>query len=673
MSQKSLFPHHNIDWTIARIESKLQNLGGSDPGLRLELSRVLLSSGLFHKGGEGACAKALGQAKKVLQESGESVEALTLAGMSLLGMDRPESAERYLRKAESLDPNRADLQLALGSLSRALGREDEMLSFLERACQLSTDAWEPHLYLGTSLLRIGRRYGSMRFIERAQYHLVQAQNMDPMAERNPELLHDMGLACLLTGRLREAEKFFNRLRDEPKKEAVARFHLGLVAYRLGKHNNSINHFRQYLQHKPDDPGVLARMAQAWFQVGDYSRAREACRKALLVEPYHLMARRVLGRTLLKEGDDVEALRVFRETLREYPEHMPIYAEIIRTHRENGNEHWLEQALQVEVSNYDLQPMGGKIDARRLTWDRIRIILDEFRALRSTHALTILNAIDHTQDENLRFMLWEAACGMVESHVANETSSSLRSPGSSYSIRLGEAAASLGQVIPEHILTAGLDITEQDLQRAATDRYDPAHDVSQHRQNLDKERNNARGYQSLLLLSIASKESESGRALLQEWASNADDEMSKVARLGLAILGDAEAVRDLQRSARSREELDVFASFKRSIEPDPLLLPRRRLLQDGTSKCRSCGRSHEQVSHMLAGGGNVICDICISETWINRSKLPSPDEAICSICGRTHFESQGIYRTGEVDICSQCTQFSLGTREREAVERHFSGR
>ena len=103
MSQKSLFPHHNLDWTVARIESKLQNLGGSDPTLRLELSRVLLSSGLFHKGGEGACAKALGQAKKVLQESGDSVEALTLAGMSLLGMDRPESAERYLAKAQAID------------------------------------------------------------------------------------------------------------------------------------------------------------------------------------------------------------------------------------------------------------------------------------------------------------------------------------------------------------------------------------------------------------------------------------------------------------------------------------------------------------------------------------------------------------------------------------------
>ena len=97
---------------------------------------------------------------------------------------------------------------------------------------------------------------------------------------------DLGIAALLTGRIREAERFFNRLREDPKYEATARLHLGQVAYKLGKHNNAINHFRQYLNYKPDDATVIARMALAWFQLEDYQRAREACHQAMLVEPFN---------------------------------------------------------------------------------------------------------------------------------------------------------------------------------------------------------------------------------------------------------------------------------------------------------------------------------------------------------------------------------------------------
>ena len=163
MSKKSsLFPHQKLELRINRLESQLQNQQVNDPAIRLELARITLSIGLFHQGGEVPCARALGQAKKVLREDPSSIEALTIAGLSLIGMDRPESAQRHIERALSLDANRADLQLAAGYLARSQGRFEDMIGHLERACKLSPQAWEPHLFLGGSLLAIGRKESELR-------------------------------------------------------------------------------------------------------------------------------------------------------------------------------------------------------------------------------------------------------------------------------------------------------------------------------------------------------------------------------------------------------------------------------------------------------------------------------------------------------------------------------
>ena len=135
-----------------------------------------------------------------------------------------------------------------------------------------------------------------------------------------------------TGRSKEAQRFFIRLRENPDHASIAKFHLGQVAYESGKYNNAIQHFRAYLRERPDDTNVLAQMAMAWFQMGDFSKAREACHKALMVDPEHLQARYALGCTLLEEGDPAEATKVFRDTLRDHPEHMPTYVEMVRTRR-----------------------------------------------------------------------------------------------------------------------------------------------------------------------------------------------------------------------------------------------------------------------------------------------------------------------------------------------------
>ena len=94
----AVFPHAKLDWTISKLEEKTQ-AQPEDLDARLELSRCMLSRGWMHGGGESDCNEALALARRVLQDDPTSVTALVVAGAALVGMDRPDAAEKYLNQA----------------------------------------------------------------------------------------------------------------------------------------------------------------------------------------------------------------------------------------------------------------------------------------------------------------------------------------------------------------------------------------------------------------------------------------------------------------------------------------------------------------------------------------------------------------------------------------------
>jgi tetratricopeptide (TPR) repeat protein len=664
---QSLFPHQKLDWTISRLEERVER-APDDPALLLELARAILSRGLYHGGGERDCSQALAMTRKALSDDPSNVEGLVTAGLCLIGMDRGMGAHRYLDQAMGIDAERADLRLALGKLEQLNHEHGNAVKQLEMACRISPELWEAHLELGRALMLLARQQGHpRRLVERAQYHLVQALKRDPGTEQSTLLLKDLGVSCMLTARYREAEKFFTRLRDHERYKHTATYHLGLVAYELGKYKNAIQHFRQFLRDKPDDAAVLARMAMAWFQLGEHSRAREACHQALMADPDNVEARYALGCTLLEEGSPAEAMKVFREALRDAPDHMPSYVEMVRARRQGGDPRWLISALHAEVANYDkLAPGGGQ--ARQTTRKRVRTVLDELRSIGPSQTGAILGAIDHTQSEALRFELWEAACGLATSAVADGASQRLREPGRFYGPGLGGVAVAAATAVPEQYLVDGLKLEEADLKRAAVERHPAAHDVQQHRRNLSNERDRARSYQALLLLSIALRRSGAGRTLLKKWASTADAEMAVAASVGLALYGDAEASHALLERAKARQATPLVDRLLQAVSPAPSRREPRKVDALEQTACRTCGRKHEDVTHMIAGGDAVICDRCVVHITQHRASLTAPDEATCALCGRSHFESAGLFRYNGVDICNQCVQLSLGLLEREEIDQ-----
>ena len=199
----AVFPHAKLDWTISKLEEKTQ-AQPEDVDARLELSRCMLSRGWMHGGGETDCNEALALARRVLQDDPTSVTALVVAGAALVGMDRPDAAEKYLNQAFSAEADRPDLRLAIGALESIRNNWGMAVRSYEAACRMASEAWETHLLLGRALLALAETQMQRRLLERASYHLVRSMRLDPSPDQHPQILRDMGVCCMRTGRSKEA-------------------------------------------------------------------------------------------------------------------------------------------------------------------------------------------------------------------------------------------------------------------------------------------------------------------------------------------------------------------------------------------------------------------------------------------------------------------------------------
>lgn len=222
-----------------------------------------------------------------------------------------------------------------------------------------------------------------------------------------------------------------------------------------------------------------------------------------------------------------------------------------------------------------------------------------------------------------------------------------------------------------MLSRGLTIEEEDLKKAAVDRHAPTSDVLQHRRNLSAERDIARAYQALLLLSVATRRSRSGRRLLERWAATADPELAVAAQAGLAMYGQPDAIESLRAAARGTSAEQRIDAVLRHVVPPPSRTPPRQVSDHEAVHCSTCGRTSEEATHLMAGTDAVICDVCVGDVSRARQAHRADDDADCSFCGQTHLEARGLYTYNGIEICSRCLELSLGLMEREEVSRFLA--
>jgi len=335
--------------------------------------------------------------------------------------------------------------------------------------------------------------------------------------------------------------------------------------------------------------------------------------------------------------------------------------------------WLAQALHTEVGDHDRLPAASEAgDPRVATRERIGVLLDELRAIGPSSVGTILGAVQRTHTEAIRFQLWEAAVGLAAGQAADDVALKLRDPGRHFSADLGRQALTTALLLPEPVLTRGLAVGEEDLKREAVNRYGPAIDVGRHRSNVERARQDARAHQALLLLAIARRRSRAGRHLLQRWVETADPEMAMVARIGLAVFGDPQAVGALRDAAQAQGVGTRIEALLGQLTPPQEPESLHTVARGESAHCTACGKKADEVQHLMAGGQAVLCDQCVVIIGRRRAELRAPDDARCQICHRSAFEARGLYRYNGVEVCSHCLELSLGLLEREAVDAYLAG-
>jgi len=683
----ALFPHQKLDWSIKRLEQRLES-SPDDTSTRLDYAQHCLSKAWFHGGGEVWFNKALTQARRVLQHDPASPGGLVVAGASLVGLDRLEPAHRHLDEALRVAPESAAVHLALGAsheaarrLGAASGDRHQAVRELEMACRLASDAWEPHWQLGKLLWERanelgGPAGGSKRMMERSQFHTVRALELGPSSAVEPRIVYHLGITCLHGGRFVEADKLFTRLLDHEPLRQRAQYYLGLVHYHLGKYKNAVLYLRQHLESAPESARVHARIGMCYLQLGEVVKAREACNRALAIDPTDLQARWTLGCALVEEGRDDEALRAFKHILQDAPEHQPAFQELVRLRARRDDVEWLKAALAAEVQQFDRLPVslaqGDRVlHPRQATRDRLGTLVKA--VAQSDGAVTaFLEGIDLTTDESLRFALWEAALDRVSTQRALRMGGALENPGAHYSAEAGREVLALARSLPEQLLTRGLQIEEEHLRRQAVDRHGPSNDVAGHRQAIHDERREARAWQALLLLAIASHNNRSSRSLLVRWAAEADADLAEAARAALTMLGDEPSADLLRKRARSRGAENLVDAMMAQIDAPSVRHPVRPAESGDEVVCSTCGRRNHEVPLLLMGSAGAICSNCLTEVARNRRELQVDDPNLdCALSGRGMFEVRAMYTFRGLTLCREVLDDGLGRLEREAVHRYLA--
>ena len=162
-------------------------------------------------------------------------------------------------------------------------------------------------------------------------------------------------------------------------------------------------------------------AKAWFNLGEFDRARIVAQQCLVYEPFHLDARLTLGRSLLELGDSKEATRIFHETLNERGDHIESFQELVFLRYREGDIQWLQRVLLGEVENYASIPSNADIHIAEVARQRIGVAVSALVEVGAEMIPTVLDAIHCSQDEHLRFALWEVAVYMAQQSKAVETS------------------------------------------------------------------------------------------------------------------------------------------------------------------------------------------------------------------------------------------------------------
>lgn len=206
----------------------------------------------------------------------------------------------------------ANLNLAQNYL--AAGRLEYALDRANRALRSDPNSADVQLVLGLIRERLGDS-------ARAGEHFERAGKLDP---ESGHVLNAYAVWLCEKGRAAEADEVFVRAVKDPfyKARDQAHFNAGKCAMQAGRLEAAEQHLRQGLEVAPENPALLAQMAELQFRRGNFLSARAFYQRheslgSPSAELLHLAARIEEG-----AGDATAAARYRQRLAQQFPDFTP---------------------------------------------------------------------------------------------------------------------------------------------------------------------------------------------------------------------------------------------------------------------------------------------------------------------------------------------------------------
>jgi tetratricopeptide (TPR) repeat protein len=219
----------------------------------------------------GAAARDLERAVKLAPDYPEAINNL---GQALVKLGRHEEGLAMIEKSLRLSPDKAALHAGYGLALIDCGRYDEALPHLEQALASAPDDPAAHFNLANDLIDLNREAEA-----ESHYLFVLDESPDDI-----DALNNYGTALRRLGRVNEAIFQFNHALKIDSSSSQAHNNLGIALMMQGKNEEGLQHLRASVRLDPTPYEARANLFRALVQTGHTEEAIAACEKLVREKP-----------------------------------------------------------------------------------------------------------------------------------------------------------------------------------------------------------------------------------------------------------------------------------------------------------------------------------------------------------------------------------------------------
>ena len=182
--------------------------------------------------------------------------------------------------------------------------------------------------------KMGDNYFNSGKLNEAYTEFQKAILLDP---KNKEALNRLGHISALFRKYNEAISFYQHALEVDPNYSEAMNNLGVVYLEVENWDKAVKYFKAALNNPlyTSPEKAYLNMGYAYYKKGEYPKAEDSIKEALLRTPVFPMANYTLGLVYVKKKDDIAAIEEFKKAVGIMPDYMDAHWELANAYLRTG--------------------------------------------------------------------------------------------------------------------------------------------------------------------------------------------------------------------------------------------------------------------------------------------------------------------------------------------------